>query len=160
MRHRGDLVMPHDGMIFKFLWLWNYTHWDLVVGKPSINFCDCEIKRIGIWGLGSPQLIFVIVKLHALAFGGWEALKINFCDCEIKPARMKWTPFTTSNPRCTLELFSVGDVLILSTKGFITVKYHHLRTIFGPYFQPARICKSQVLVIANYHYTIEIWWIC
>ena len=35
MRHRGDLVMPHDGMIF---------------------------------------IILVIVKLHALAFGGWEAL--------------------------------------------------------------------------------------
>ena len=32
---------------------------------------------------------------------------------------------------------------------FITVKDHHLRMIFGPYFQPATICKSQVLVGAG-----------
>ena len=41
---------------------------------PQLIFSDCEIKRIGIWWLGSPQLIFVVVKLNALAFGGWEAL--------------------------------------------------------------------------------------
>ena len=44
------------------------------VGDPSINFCGCEIKRIGIGWLGSLQLIFLVVKLNALAFGGWEAL--------------------------------------------------------------------------------------
>ena len=80
---------------------------------------------------------------------------------------LKWTPLLTSL-QVLSEITSLQDEVIHTFEPMvylgvafgwwcctsfhircITVEYHHLRMIFCPYFQPAMICKSQVLVCAS-----------